>query len=377
MQRLVNWRGDPFDEGTVTPYPKTEYHLVPSNSPYQVQLEEVPLFEESSNVTVTDMGTDGSGSTALTEMATAPGSDQYRVDYDTMFASALVQFNAAQASHIVKIEYKGIGSPVLAGSIRRMYDYPAILSYFGDGSDGSFTSSGNVTLDGIKQYTDFNLQSGHTITVGSKGYLIILCQGLCIIAGNGTATGKGTAGVGTASRAGDNGFCGGAAGAGGSTSSVLGGKGGDSYFMPGTRKMVAGGVAALSTNGTPGAAAPADLTELQALVLALTFYNLTGAAGGANHATAVPGSGGGTIVVMASAIMFTGSLVAGGANGATSLDVGSGGGGGGFVGMCSPRWLLDTGTLSAPGGNGGAGALKNGGNGGPGKTAKIDLSMAA
>ena len=80
----------------------------------------------------------------------------------------------------------------------------AATTYFGDGSDGSLTTSGNVThtvqnkvgsYDGdmlIKQYTDLTISSGDTMTVDQpcRG-MMILCTGDCTITGTLTMNNKG------------------------------------------------------------------------------------------------------------------------------------------------------------------------------------------
>jgi len=88
---------------------------------------------------------------------------------------------------------------------------------FGDGSDGSLTTSGNVThtvqnkngaYDGdmlIKQYTDLTISSGHTMTVDQpcRG-MMILCTGNCTITGTLTMNNKGASANPTASGGSDS-----------------------------------------------------------------------------------------------------------------------------------------------------------------------------
>jgi len=78
------------------------------------------------------------------------------------------------------------GTSFLADSSDVLFDS------FGDGSDGAFSSTGNVTLTStlngapiIKQYTSFDLNAGHTLTVSNP------CQGLIIFV-NGDVTIDGT-----------------------------------------------------------------------------------------------------------------------------------------------------------------------------------------
>jgi hypothetical protein len=47
---------------------------------------------------------------------------------------------------------------------------------FSDGSDGAITDSADTTRDGVLTPTTYTLQAGNTVTVGSKGYLIIVAS---------------------------------------------------------------------------------------------------------------------------------------------------------------------------------------------------------
>jgi hypothetical protein len=66
-----------------------------------------------------------------------------------------------------------------------------VKKFFGDGSDGALSTSGNVTLtsteDGplvVEQYTSLTINSGHTMTVQNRcAGLVIYVQGDCIING--------------------------------------------------------------------------------------------------------------------------------------------------------------------------------------------------
>lgn len=75
----------------------------------------------------------------------------------------------------------------------------SILDGFGNGSDGVFNSTGNVTLpiatadasSVIKQYTSFTLNAGHTLTVNKRCRgLFIFCQGNVTINGTIDMNGK-------------------------------------------------------------------------------------------------------------------------------------------------------------------------------------------
>ena len=77
-------------------------------------------------------------------------------------------------------------------------------NYFGDGSDGALTTSGNVTYtvankvgsyDGdlyVANYTSMNVSAGHTLATDQKARgLIIYCQGNCVMNGDINQSGKG------------------------------------------------------------------------------------------------------------------------------------------------------------------------------------------
>ena len=85
-----------------------------------------------------------------------------------------------------------------------VYGSSQINNYFGDDSDGTVTTSGNVThtvqnksgaYDGdmlVKNYTNLTIASGHTMTVDQpcRG-MLIYCSGDCTIAGTLTMQSKG------------------------------------------------------------------------------------------------------------------------------------------------------------------------------------------
>ena len=90
-------------------------------------------------------------------------------------------------------------------------------TYIGDGSDGDYTTSGNVSYtvantngsyDGdmvVKNYEDFTIASGHTVTTAQpcRG-LLIYVKGDCVINGTLTMTGRGALANPTASGGSDN-----------------------------------------------------------------------------------------------------------------------------------------------------------------------------
>ncbi|MCX7779603.1 MAG: hypothetical protein N2491_01655 [Negativicutes bacterium] len=65
------------------------------------------------------------------------------------------------------------------------FNVPPRWKYLGDGCEGPFNSTGNLTLGGEHFYTDFTLNAGHTLTVDPNiGCLIIRATGTVTIAGS-------------------------------------------------------------------------------------------------------------------------------------------------------------------------------------------------
>lgn len=119
---------------------------------------------------------------------------------------SLSKYNLVDQTIDEFIDTSGIDSGATSSMNHGSGSYTSIQpgNYFGDGSDGAFTSSGNLsvnvsntngTYDGdmvIKQYTSFNLQSGHTFSTAQacRGMLIYV-QGDCTINGTIDMTARG------------------------------------------------------------------------------------------------------------------------------------------------------------------------------------------
>ena len=207
---------------------------------------------------------------------------------------------------------------------------------YGNGSNGAFNSTGNISLaGGTYNYTSFTLNAGHTITVTGTNPLIIKVQGTAII--NGTITGAGANGSGQT------------AGAGGGGGGKPGGAGGNQ-----------GG---LFSNGSSGGAGTA-------------FGSLAGGSGGSGGTIISGGSSGGggqgnssISNVLLTTIMNSTNLLGGaggGGGGGKFSGGGRGGGGGGGAGAMSitAYSISGTGTLNFAGGNGASNANNGGGGGG-------------
>lgn len=98
------------------------------------------------------------------------------------------------------------------GNLRMRYGIPVtsngVAGFGGDGSDGAFNSTGSITISGVKNYTSFKINAGHTIVVDP--YAIIKCTGNFEIAATGilesnnlidNSSGWATAGIGVLANA--------------------------------------------------------------------------------------------------------------------------------------------------------------------------------
>ncbi len=111
---IVDYRFDPFT-GVVQDVAVTERSLIPANSPYWIQLNELPKEDTPSTVTVTQVG---GGS--FTEVASPPAAGEYRVDYQ--YKTGLVEFNSADAGKEMEITYRGLGAIVLGLHFQSVID---------------------------------------------------------------------------------------------------------------------------------------------------------------------------------------------------------------------------------------------------------------
>lgn len=269
---------------------------------------------------------------------------------------------------------------------------------FGDGSDGAYADSGNLTQGTVYQYSTFSLTNGNTLTTASTSGkpIIIYVQGDCTIAGTIDLDGKGyDAGTGGAQ--------------GGSDTNGDPGTAGEDYQRNGSYGTAASG----GTGGQLGATAAGggkSTTSLTAWQIFDADYNQIhidsgtgGAGGGGGRSGSSPGSdgaggnggaGGGSIIfVVGGDFTFsaTGVITLDGVNGSDGGDAtgstGSGGGGGGGAG--GNLWIMYRGTLTNSGtitttsGSGGTGGDANGagygagGGGGGGSNVTQDGSNGA
>lgn len=240
---------------------------------------------------------------------------------------------------------------------------------FGDGSDGSLVTSGNVTLTADKYYTDLTVSTSNTFN--PAGYRIF-CNGTLRIEG-------------TVVRNGNNG------GDGLDTGNPALGAGGAALadgYLKGSAAGGDGGAGGSPNDGSPGTAGANTSNSVGS-------NGSTGGAGGAGTGGAGgAGGGGGTattsnvklianwhlstlldIGTTGSTVKFDNSAAAGGGgggggNGGAGSGSGGGGGGsaGGIVAVYAKKIVItSTGSITANGGNGGRGGdTPGGGRGGGG-----------
>tara|TARA_Y100000310_G_scaffold285920_1_gene309718 strand:- start:1270 stop:2388 length:1119 start_codon:yes stop_codon:yes gene_type:complete len=214
-------------------------------------------------------------------------------------------------------------------------------NYFGDGSDGALTTSGNVTYtvankvgsyDGdmyVANYTSMNVSAGHTLATDQQARgLIIYCQGNCVLNGDINQSGKGGDCDPTAS--------------GGSDSSAVSTTGLrlPMFTASGTDTLAAADFAGA---GNAAVAAVANQPGIAGDGTIFTASKLGGTGGSGGSGSS--GNGGGS-----------GSGGSAGTTGGATLSTGGGGGGG---------WWSTGSTVT--GGSGGQGGCFSGGAGGGGQ----------
>lgn len=260
---------------------------------------------------------------------------------------------------------------------------------FGDGSDGDVTMVADGSYDRLKNFKNFTLNSGITLTKTTAGSpLVIRCTETCTINGIIDLSGKGLPG----GAAGENGkgYC-------QIGESVLTGFGLTNKYPSGAIDLNAIELAAAALNfdqipfcGGGGAGAYADTNNDGS---DLKYGGIGAGAGGngsarfasssgypASNASATGGNGGGGLLIIARKIIISGSIIAIGSNGSsqnTTLGTfgyqraSGGGGGGGCAGFVGNEITI-TGTMNFTGGaSGGNQSGVQGGAGGNGGYFKL------
>lgn len=321
----------------------TEWHIVPSVSPFVVRLNEVPEKQDPSNMQMyyVDDTTGQTTETALTEVAATPGAGEFRPDYstnafdDTSWNTGLIEFSSADAGKIIEVSYTATGT--LAGV--KTNRYPAWWLDRGDGSDGAFNPTGNTTISGEKNYTSVFIKSGVTVSV--THHAIIKCQGSFINLGTISAAGQGASG-GSPYNSGQNGYGAGVGAAAGYASQQGGGAGGAAQINGITVSMTI------------------DLQK--SMFCARALCNGAGGGGSGRNSNGVTGNGGrggGCIYITCAEFSNTGTIsAAGGAAQDTGAGSAHGGaGGGGAIGIVAGR-ITQQGTLNVNGGGAGWAIVK-------------------
>lgn len=361
MAAPSDYRHDPFsDVSTAATF--TERHIIPSVSPYVINLNEIPQKNSPSTMTVKAI-TNVNGSTVtygstFAEVATNPSSNEFWPDYNTgadgdeNWNTGKLLFNSSNAGQLVEIRYTATGT--LAGV--KSNRYPAWWLDRGDGSDGDFAPTTNTTISGEKNYKSVYIPNGVTVSV--NGFVKVKCQGSFMNAGIITATGRGAyGGTGGARSEVSDDFVYSAGGAGTSSITNYGG---------------AGGAGQYSAGGTGGKMLFAGLHLTQKEdVLALLEGGIIccgagGGGGGAGRNQGIyvnggaGGGGGGFISIIADSFKNVNSITADGSPGSNG-----GGGGGGGAGGCIAiiaNSIISRGTISAQGGTGGGASYDSWGN---------------
>ena len=267
------------------------------------------------------------------------------------------------------------------------------IGLFGDGSDGTVSDSANRTLARVHYYEDWTIDSGAIVT--TAGYPVFV-RGTLTIDGA-TLRWAGAAGASSAA--------GGAGGVAGVTTVLSGGAAGgagtNTNGNPGGASAVAittgtGGIGGTGASGSPGAAGTSTLAVGDTRSLHASLYGrdaaaalfTAGAGGGAGAGVAIlavgagGGAGGPTVLVVARQIVLlnSGLITAPGGNGGAgnaANPAGGGGGGQGGIVRVVCRELDDAGgTITAPGGTGGIAGGGGGGAGANGQAGAVVISEA-
>lgn len=384
MANPSNYRYDAYSDipSNIT---LTERHLVPAISPYIVTLTEVPVKSAPSTTSARYINDISGGSAvygeSLTEVSATPVAGQYYPDYHTNadnnenWNTGQILFAAADAGKIVEITYLAKGT--LTGVTSAAY--PSWWRDRGDGSDGDFYPTANVTISGRKNYRSVYIPAGVTVSV--SGFIDIRCQGMFINAGTINASGGGGlsgqqvkirnlygASIGLNGNPGDPAIGGGAGGAAGSSSdSGYYGVNSSGTKIGGSRlSLDAAGVLAGCYSeeilGGGGGSSPG-------------VYSISEGGSTETLSGAVGGNGGGMIRIVAKSHKNIGSYISTGLNGTSvtvdsAIQTGGGGGGGGVILVVCER-NLSSGTASVGGGAGGS----YGGSGGAGWYRVIELGV--
>jgi len=238
----------------------------------------------------------------------------------------------------------------------------------GDGSDGAFTSSGDVTWSAEKNYTSITILSGHTITISAN--VAIKCQGTIDVQSGGILSAKGQGGAGGTGANGTN-F--------GSATDGAGTGGGKTPVYSGSDGRAGGGGGGFSANGSDSTGAVDNAegvggtlyNDAELTTFTTAYLDGSGGGGGAEWGAVAGdgGAGGGTIRLSCLNLIVAGEIDCDGVDGLVAGRISGGGGSGGTIFVQALLSLTITGTVHSAGGVGGNGDS----DGGAGSTGRIRI----
>lgn len=118
IRDLYDDRFNPFTASELPKAISNEVQAVPSFSPFQIQLNEIP--QQAGGVTIS----------GYTEVTTTPTSGQFRVDYT--YKTGLVEFHSSAAGAVIQASYNGLGTPLLAEFVSALQTRHPLKSYQAD-----------------------------------------------------------------------------------------------------------------------------------------------------------------------------------------------------------------------------------------------------
>ena len=116
-----DYRYDPFNDTSEAIAITGEIHIIPSNSPYTIRLNEVPMKDTPSSISLTI------GGVAANEVSAPPAAGEFWPDYSTKadnddsWNTGTILFNAADAGKTVVVSYIGTGSLVDIEKTRKLH----------------------------------------------------------------------------------------------------------------------------------------------------------------------------------------------------------------------------------------------------------------
>jgi hypothetical protein len=179
---IENWRFDPF-LGTLNPLSLTETHTIELfqnfGNRYGIQLTNGILNELPSSVVI-------AGYTEVGK-ATAPASNQFRVDYDPLrqdgtvitavryYNTGFIEFNASQNGVSVTVNYKGTGRIVNGQNFAFFLKDTSIPGFLT--VEGPFTTKGSWTSEGNARYSfpatqTFSAAGNETLNCATKSLFL-------------------------------------------------------------------------------------------------------------------------------------------------------------------------------------------------------------